>query len=53
MIIGVRNIARIRKSKVDTTNFAVIPKHHELDDEELIKRKYKGKRILMKDDKYP
>lgn len=44
-------MARIRKSKADTKNFQVIPKQEELEDKELLERKYGNKRLLMKKDK--
>lgn len=39
-------MARYRKSKANTKNFQVIPKHHELEDDDFLKRKYSGKRVL-------
>ena len=36
-------MARFRKSKANTKSFQVIPKPHELEDEELLKRKYGDK----------
>lgn len=43
-------MSRIRKSKANTKLFQVIPKVDELEDAELMKRKYKGKRVLGKKD---
>lgn len=43
-------MARIRRSKANTKAFQIIPKEHELNDKELLRRKYKDKRLLMKDD---
>ena len=42
-------MARIRKSRVDTTNFTCIPKPNELDDKELLEKKYKNKKLLLKE----
>lgn len=41
------NMAKIRKSKTNTKHFACIPSQKELEDEELMKKKYKGKNILF------
>lgn len=40
-------MARIRKSKANTKYFKCIPKPHEIGDDKLLKKKYKGKEILM------
>ena len=43
-------MARIRKSKLNTKNYMIIPKLEELGDEELLKGKYRGKKLLTKNE---